>query len=77
MSSVTSKSSMRSAYRATIGVRRGFKSFRYTVFTVFHEYTFYDNIYFYTVYGLLILRCIRMIISIEWIQNDSKHYLQH
>ncbi|XP_048479332.1 annexin B9 isoform X2 [Plutella xylostella] len=30
MSSVTSHSSMRSAYRATIGVRRGFKSFRYT-----------------------------------------------
>lgn len=32
MSSVTSNSSMRSAYRATIGLRRGFKSFRYTVF---------------------------------------------
>ncbi|XP_026742565.1 annexin B9-like isoform X3 [Trichoplusia ni] len=30
MSSVTSNSSMRSAYRASIGIRRGFKSFRYT-----------------------------------------------
>ncbi|XP_059050085.1 annexin B9-like isoform X2 [Achroia grisella] len=30
MSSVTSNSSMRSAYRATIGLRRGLKSFRYT-----------------------------------------------
>ncbi|XP_072944330.1 annexin B9-like isoform X2 [Epargyreus clarus] len=30
MSSVTSNSSMRSVYRASIGVRRGFKSFRYT-----------------------------------------------
>ncbi|XP_026494802.1 annexin B9-like isoform X2 [Vanessa tameamea] len=30
MSSVTSNSSMRSIYRASIGIRRGFKSFRYT-----------------------------------------------
>ncbi|XP_041977140.1 annexin B9-like isoform X2 [Aricia agestis] len=30
MSSVTSNSSMRSVYRASIGLRRGFKSFRYT-----------------------------------------------
>lgn len=35
MSSVTSNSSMRSIYRASIGIRRGFKSFRYTVFNSF------------------------------------------